>query len=243
MPPPQRPYRRHPPPAAGSSAARRLIAARQRRLASDAKRQADSRPENADITRTPEVRNAEGPEAAAFRARLNQSPLLLPAVLGLVTVVLGGFAVWFGVKAHNLNSEPSARNTALTDSAATSQLDATITSAANTIFSYNYADAAKTQHAARALLTGPAVEQYQNLFKAVRKDAAALKLVVTTTVTNSGVEMLDGHRARVLVFADERDTGTTTKQPVYSGAMFAVNAVYKDGTWKIDDIDTFTGPA
>ena len=55
--------------------------------------------------------------------------------------------------------------------------------------------------------------------------------------------MLTGGRARLLVFANQQDSRTGTSQASYGGAMFAVTAVNQHGRWRIDSIDTFTGPA
>ena len=74
----------------------------------------------------------------------------------------------------------------------------------------------------------------------VQQDAPAEKLVLTTTVTNSGVEMLNGNTARLLIFANQKDTGATKGSTTDAGAMFAVTAVHQDGQWKIEDIDTFS---
>lgn len=156
-------------------------------------------------------------------------------------VVLAAFAVVAGIQAHNLHGQQSSRNTALADAAATSQVQRQVDSAINTVFSYNYADTGATRAAAQRLLTGAAVREYDSLFKLVEADAPAEHLVLTTKVTNSGVELLEGNRARVLIFADQRDTTMTTHQTSYAGAMFAVNAVRQGGRWKIENIDTFTG--
>ncbi len=155
--------------------------------------------------------------------------------------VLGGLAGVAAIQAHSLRSDQASRNTALTDAAATSQVRRQVTSAINTIFSYNYADTATTRAAAQRLLTGPAVKEYDSLFRLVQQDAPAQHLVLTTKVTDAGVELLVGDRARVLIFADQHDTRKTTSQTSYAGAMFAVNAVMRDGRWKIENIDTFTG--
>ena len=167
--------------------------------------------------------------------------MLLPACLGGLAVVLGGLAVWFSLEASSATSGVDTSNTALTDPAATRQVTQQVTSAVNEIFSYNYADTAKTGQAAATLLTGKARQQYDTLFKLVRQDAPKEKLVLTTTVTNSGVEFLDGNRARLLIFADQRDTAGTAHKTTDAGAMFAVNAVNQDGRWKISSIDTFGG--
>ena len=163
------------------------------------------------------------------------------AILGAVTVILGTFGVWATVASGSVGASAAPQNVALTDGAATKAVDRQITSAVNTIFSYNFADTGVTRQAAQRLLTGPAVRQYDTLFALVATNAPAQKLIVTTRVTNSGVELLTGNRARVLVFANQQDTRAGTGQTSYAGAMFAVTAVRQDGKWKIENIDTFTG--
>ena len=162
------------------------------------------------------------------------------AALGAVTVVLAGFGVWATLHASSLRSDTAAQaNTALTDGPATATVRREISAAVNTIFSYNYANTAATRRAAQSVLTGPAVRQYNTLFALVTKNAPAQKLVVTTKVTNSGVELLNGNRARLIVFANQQDTRAGTGQTSYAGAMFAVTALRQGGRWKIENIDTF----
>jgi len=164
----------------------------------------------------------------------------IPAALGAVTVVLAGFGVWATLHASSLRSDAAAQaNTALTDRAATAAVRREISAAVNTIFSYNYADTAATRRAAQSVLTGPAVRQYNTLFALVTKNAPTQKLVVTTKVTNTGVELFNGNRARLLVFANQQDTRAGTGQTSYAGAMFAVTALRQGGRWKIENIDTF----
>jgi len=181
----------------------------------------------------------ESPAIAEVLAASRRSRV--PMLLGGAAVVLAAFAVVAGIQAHNLHSQQSSRNTALTGAAATSQVQRQVDGAINTVFSYNYADTGATRTAAQRLLTGAAVREYDSLFKLVEADAPAQHLVLTTKVTDSGVELLEGDRARVLIFADQRDTRMTTHQTSYAGAMFAVNAVRQGGRWKIENIDTFTG--
>lgn len=178
---------------------------------------------------------AESPVAQRNRRRA------LPAVLGAATVVIGAFGGWAAVAANGLHDTAAAANDALTDAGATRTVTRQVTSAVNTIFSYSYADTGRTRAAAQGLLTGPAIRQYDQLFALVERDAPAEKLVVTTRVTNIGVELLAGGRARLLVFANQQDTKTGTKQTSYGGAMFAVTAVRQGSRWKIENIDTFTG--
>ena len=166
---------------------------------------------------------------------------LAALVLGAVTIVLGAFGVWATLAAHSLRSGAAPQNTALTDGPATDAVRRQIVSAVNTVFSYSYTDTAATRRAAQSLLTGPAIRQYNTYFSLVSKDAPTQKLVVTTKVTNSGVELLTGNRARVLVFANQQDTRMGTKQSSYAGALFAVTAVRQGNRWKIENIDTFNG--
>ena len=164
----------------------------------------------------------------------------IAAALGAATVVLGGFGVWATMHANSERSSAAAQNTALTDGPATAAVGRQIAAAVDTIFSYNYTNTAATRRAAQGLLTGPAVRQYNTLFALVTKNAPAQKLVVTTRVTNTGVEMLNGDRARLLVFANQQDTRAGTSQTSYAGAMFAVTALRQGGQWKIENIDTFS---
>jgi len=166
---------------------------------------------------------------------------ILPAAFGAATIVLGALGAWATVAAHDLRADAASANGALVDASATSALTRAVTSAVNTIFSYSYADTARTRAAAQELLTGPAIRQYDQLFALVEQEAPKEKLVVTTRVTSIGVELLTGGRARVLVFANQQDTMTGTKKSSYGGAMFAVTTVSQNGTWKIENIDTFTG--
>jgi Mce-associated membrane protein len=161
--------------------------------------------------------------------------------LGAATVVLGAFGVWATLEAHSLRADAAPQNIAVTDGAATSAVNRQIVSAVDKVFSYSYADTAATRQAAQGLLTGPAIHQYDTYFALVAKDAPSQKLVVTTRVTNSGVELLAGNQARVLVFANQQDTRAGTSQTSYAGALFAVTAVRQGSRWKIENIDTFNG--
>jgi Mce-associated membrane protein len=181
----------------------------------------------------------EPPPAGDAAGDERRGSLALPVGLGVLAVILGGLAVWFGLAASSATSGVDTSNTALTNPAATSQVSQQVASAVNTIFSYNYADTARTSQAAAALLTGRAKGEYNTLFKLVRLDAPKEKLVLTTTVTNAGVEYLIGNQARVLIFANQQDTAGAAHKTTDAGAMFAVNAVYQGGRWKIAHIDTF----
>jgi Mce-associated membrane protein len=182
------------------------------------------------------------PVFSGFAADLPESRkrgLLLPIVLAVVAVLLGGLASWFGVEwSHARNS---VANTALVDTAGTAEVSGQVVTAVNTILSYNYTNMQKTETAVQRLLTGKALCQYNLLYKVVKQQAPSQKLVLTTTVQAKGVEMLQGDSARVLLLVQQTDTRASTNQTSTSQSMIAVNTVKQAGVWKISNIDTFNG--
>jgi Mce-associated membrane protein len=185
--------------------------------------------------RTPEDDERRARPRRARARRVRRAP-------GALTVLLGGLAVWFAGEADAVRDRAGAGNAALTDPARTSEVTGQVTDAVNALFSYDYTDAARTGRAADELLTGKAVGQYTTMIAPVRAQAPAQRLVLTTTVTDSAVELLEGDRARLLVFADQRGTRTSGKDTTYAAAMIAVDAVRRDGRWKIANLDTLNVP-
>jgi Mce-associated membrane protein len=183
----------------------------------------------------------EAPPAAVGAGPRPRARRAVVAILGVATVVIGSLGIWAAVSAHDLRASASSANTALVNRAATQGVERAISAAVNTIFSYSYADTARTKAAAQQLLTGPAIRQYNQLFALVEEQAPKEKLVVTTRVTNIGVELLTGEQARLLVFANQEDSSAGTSKATYGGAMFAVTAVNQHGRWQIESINTFTG--
>ncbi|WP_328560269.1 hypothetical protein [Streptomyces coelicoflavus] len=193
-------------------------------------------------------------------ARPRRRPPVL-VLLCALTVLLGGFAGWAHAEAEGLRSEPARSNTALTDLARTSEIKGQVTKAVDRLFSYDHADPGALDGAAKDLLTGKAVDQHRELLADVRERADEQKAVITTTVTESAVERIDGDRARVLVYADQssvstggKKTGTDKKsrtgaaggdekaaqdEGVYAAAMLAVDVVRRDGRWLVSALDTF----
>lgn len=190
------------------------------------------------VSAQPEAGPEELGAGAGGRART-----VVVAVLGVATIVIGSLGIWAAVAAHDRRAAAESANAALVDQSATQSVERAVTTAVNTIFSYSYASTAGTRAAAQQLLTGPAIRQYNQLFALVQQQAPKEKLVVTTRVTNIGVELLTGGHARLLIFANQQDSKAGTSQATYGGAMFAVTAVNQRGQWRIESIDTFTGPA
>ncbi|MER7489563.1 hypothetical protein ABTY20_27420 [Streptomyces sp. NPDC126497] len=195
-------------------------------------------------------RRASGATAGEETARARPRRPVGLAALCALTVLLGGFAGWAHAEAGALRDDPARRNTALTDPARTSEVERQVGKAVGRLFSYDHTDPGALGKAARDLLTGKAVDQHRTLLADVRKRADAQKAVITTTVTESAVERIDGPRARVLVYADQSSVATAgrkaaadeaagTDEGVYAGAMLAVEVVRRDGRWLVSGIDTF----
>ncbi|MFE7617722.1 hypothetical protein [Streptomyces sp. NPDC057496] len=197
--------------------------------------------EAADDTDTDTDDEAEERGKAPERGRAPRLRVRLPAVLGVLTVLLGAYAAWAFASAGDLRDDPARQNTALTDIGRTSEVKGQISEAVGAVFSYDYASPAKSDRAVKSHLTGRAVEQHRDMLAQVRAQGQKQKLVLTTTVTDSGVERLNGDRARLLIYADQSNTRTgKAEETTYAAAMFAVDAVRRGGTWRISAIDTFT---
>ncbi|MEV4428834.1 hypothetical protein ACN9M0_01025 [Streptomyces sp. R-07] len=203
----------------------------------------------ADRSGTPEAAPSDRTAKEEPKPR-RLAPLLILCVL---TLLLGGFAGWAHSRAGELRDDPARGNTALTDLARTSEIKGQTAAAVAALFSYDHADTGPFERAGKTLLTGKAVAQHRTLFAGVLAQAAQQKTVITTTVTDSAVERIDGDRARVLVYADQSSVSTAgtgktgggkqkpkaQDQGVYAGAMFAVDVVHRDGGWLVENIDIF----
>jgi Mce-associated membrane protein len=182
-----------------------------------------------------ESKPAAEPEPAGSPAR---PAWALPAALLLVAVVLGGLGTFFLIKSRSVTYDA-----ALVDSATTSAVNGQVREAVEKSFSYNFADVESTERAARELLTGKALCQYNAVFGPVKEVAPQQKLVVTVRVVSSAVASLKDGRASVLVFADQVTTRTTDNQSGGGTAMLRVSAVDEGGRWKIDNMEMFGATA
>lgn len=160
---------------------------------------------------------------------------LLP-VMAACTVVFAVLAVWFQYEVHSLNNDGPAANQALADNAATSEVNGQVSDAVEKLFSYDFADTAKTEKAAKNLLIDGATEEYNQLFSTVKEQAPQQKLVVTTTVKSSGVTNLQDDRAEVLLFVDQKAVRTDNGNENVAPAQISVGAVKQGDQWKINKI-------
>jgi Mce-associated membrane protein len=161
-------------------------------------------------------------------------------ILAVVAVVLVIMAIFFRGKADDLTSGDS--NTALTDSATTSQVKGQLTNAIKQTFSYNYTDLGATERAVKENLTGKALCEYNLLFGEVKKYAPEQKIVLDTTVRELGIVRIDGDRAEALVYIDQLSTRVDVNKTVAVGGQFAVQAKRDGNHWKITEFDMFGQP-
>ncbi|MFD5826035.1 hypothetical protein [Lentzea sp. NPDC060358] len=211
---------------------------------------ADPAAEPAESTAAPVADPEAAPESAEEPAgeeqdapdETEQTPSrnawLLPAALLVTAVLLGALGTFFLVQ-----SRAVAYDAALVDAGTTSAVNGQVREAVEKSFSYNFADVAATEKAAKELLTGRALCQYNAVFGPVREVAPQQKLVVTVRVVSSAVSSLKDGRATVLVFADQVTTRTTDNQTGGGTAMLRVSAVDDSGRWKIDNMEMFGATA
>ncbi|MFF3717885.1 hypothetical protein [Streptomyces prasinus] len=208
------------------------------------------------------ARRAPGDPDGRGTARTRRGPhrpTTTLAVLCVLTLLLGGFAGWAHARAEALRDDPARSNTALTDLARTSEIKGQASRAVEALFSYDHTDPGALEKAAEDLLTEKAVSRHDTLLADVRERADEQKALITTTVTESAVERIDGDRARVLLYADQSSVATAGTKPtaakdgkaakgeqerrqdegVYAGALLAVDVVHRDGRWLVSAIDTF----
>ena len=151
-------------------------------------------------------------------------------VLVAIVLVALGCTAWFGSKAASLSPGD---NQALVDVPATADVSSQVSDAVKAVFSYDYANLARTERAAADVLTGDAVRQYQTQFASARTRATAEKLIRTTTVRAIGVRSLRGDSADLLLFLDQQTVAQGGGAPTSSVAQLAVTAKRLDGRWKL----------
>lgn len=177
-----------------------------------------------------------GDEPEAERPRRN--PYLIAGALFGLAIVLAGFATWFKIEDNKISA--ATENTALLDAARTSQVNQAATSAAETLFSYDYNNIAKTQNAAKDLLLNDEVKAtYNNLMGEVERLAPQQKIVVTVKASRSAVVMLNGDFAKVMVFVDQTATRTDQNQTSSGSAQLWLQMQYVDGKWKVSNLNTY----
>ncbi|WP_232376373.1 ICP22 family protein [Amycolatopsis aidingensis] len=186
-----------------------------------------------------EADSTDGAEPAAKPRRSRRSLFRLAALLLVAALAFAALAVYFRMEGNQVSA--ATNNTALVDVARTAQVEQEVSAAVEKLFSYDFNDIAKTEQAAQELLVNDEVcGQYQRQFAEVKRLAPEQKMVVTTKVTRAAVIMLDGDRAKVLVFVDQTSTRTDQNKSSAGGSQLSVTTELRDGQWKITGLDTYT---
>lgn len=182
--------------------------------------------------------DADRDEPDQPRPRRRVSPYVLAGALFGLALVLAGFAAWFKIEGARVDETMS--NAALLDTARTADVSKAASNAVESLFSYDFNNIAKTQNAAKDLLVDDdARNTYNSLFGEVERLAPQQKMVVTVKATRSAVVMLDGDRAKVMVFVDQTSTRTDQNQTASGSAQLWLNMQYTGGQWKVSALDTY----
>ncbi|MBC6445581.1 hypothetical protein [Actinokineospora xionganensis] len=158
-------------------------------------------------------------------------------VLIVVALVVAAAGTWLTIAAASQRARVEA-NTAVVDNSTTAQVLGQVNEALEQIFSYKFDDTAKTEKAAEDVLVGAAKDQYAKLFEQVRQQAPAQKLELRSKVALSGVTMLSGDNATLLVFIDQSATRGDTNAGSSGAAQLRVSASLSDGRWRITELHT-----
>lgn len=155
------------------------------------------------------------------------------AGLVAVLVLLSAAAVWFAIETNRLRAGDPEANAALVDAGATARVIEQISSAVESIFSYNYAYPERTRRAAERVLLDQALREFEAKLAEASKEAKDRKLIRTANVRAIGVRYLHGDTARVLVFLDQQTLLTAENKQRSNTAYLEILAKRTGGSWKI----------
>ncbi len=162
-------------------------------------------------------------------------------LLAVALVALTALAVFFGIADARLRGTPSARNTALVDVGATAQATGQLTDALQTVYSYDFARLDENERAAREVITPEFGVDFDKLFAQVRELAPQRQAVVSATVQLSAIQKIEGDRAVLVAFMDQRATtaaqGAAAQRLTASGRL-TVTGQRVDGRWKIAGVES-----
>jgi Mce-associated membrane protein len=162
-------------------------------------------------------------------------------VLAIAAVLLACAGAFFGLKWNQTVDNATTSNTAYVDTGTTAKVVSDVVNAMQRVLTYTYANPNQTAQDAQNLLTGSAQCQFNELYKMVRAEAPAQKITVTASIDtkNSGVEMIQGDQARLLLMVYQESTRGSNGQQATSEGVLEVGAIQQGDTWKVDNISTF----
>ncbi|GAA2550200.1 hypothetical protein [Pseudonocardia hydrocarbonoxydans] len=171
--------------------------------------------------------------AAELLARLRTVPVLAAAL-----VVLVALSAFFGIATASLRGTPAAANTALTDLAATSEVQSQLGDALELLYSYDFARLDENERGARGVITEGFAPEFDRLFAQVRELAPQQQAVVSAVVTVSAVQSIDGDRAVLVAFMDQQATTAANAEQVAAAGRLTVTGERVDGRWLIAGVES-----
>lgn len=125
------------------------------------------------------------------------------ALLLVVTLLLAVAAAFFAVSWFGMRYTGAATNTALSDVGTTATVSEQVGEAVTKVYSFDFARLDQAESDARAGITGPFNQQFDQIFGNVRQLAPTQQAVVTATVPKSAVASIEGDRATVYLFVNQ----------------------------------------
>ncbi|MEV4317240.1 hypothetical protein [Actinocrispum sp. NPDC049592] len=175
-----------------------------------------------------EAEEAPGSDLEAVDSDAVEGKARWPFALIIAAALLVGAGAFFLVRANTVDSGVDTRGM--------TEVNGQVKDAVEKIFSFSYDKVDESSAAARQVLAGTAVQEYDKLIAQVREQAPSQKLVLATRVTDMGVKSIDGDHAELLVFLDQVATRVDTNKSTGSAAALSVKAERQDGTWKIVEL-------
>ena len=160
-----------------------------------------------------------------------------------VAVVVAALAVGWLVRERRDAQRPVEANTAEAARAAVgsaalkAEVRAAAEDAATKVFSYSHTSLTADKAAARELLTGEMLEQYDDAMAGVGGTSGTNRTVVSATVLGSALISVRGDDAKVLVFVDQRTRGTNLEKPLLDLDRVVVTLTGGSGEWKVTELD------
>jgi Mce-associated membrane protein len=173
---------------------------------------------------------AEQPAEPTVDQRAATRRLVAFAVAAVLSVAV---AVLVGVGAWTTMHSGARSNEAFTDTGETAAVVGQVANAITTVYSYDYRDLGATDNAARSVVTGRFVDEFERVFGPVKQLAPQQQAVLHTTVPAAGVTLMQGNRATLLMMVNQTGTRGPGQQPTGAAARLVVDAQKVDGRWKI----------
>jgi Mce-associated membrane protein len=157
----------------------------------------------------------------------NRKNALLAAVIALLVAATGFFGYHYFTGA---------------DRADNPQTRAEVVSVANDyatkLSSFDYRDLNKNRKSITSMSTADFGKKYDEMVKALTEIVSNGKGVATAEVTNSAVESINGDKATVIAFVNQKARNVVAPDGKNQPYRMVVKLVRTDGTWLVDDVQT-----